>query len=30
MPKLTGSMPTYRLHKTSGHAVVTLEGRELY
>jgi len=30
MPRLTKSHPRYRLHKSSGRAVVTLNGREFY
>ncbi len=30
MPRLSKSLPTYRLHKTSGQAIVTLSGRRLY
>ena len=30
MPKLTKKLPSYRLHKVSGHAVVTLNGRDHY
>jgi integrase len=30
MPRLTKSLPTYRLHKASGQAVVTLAGRDIY
>jgi len=30
MPKLTNRLPSYRLHKASGQAVVTLGGRDIY
>ena len=30
MPKLTKSVPNYRLHKSSGQAVVTFEGVDFY
>src|SRR6185503_14706428 len=30
MPKLTRKLPAYRLHKASGHAIVTLGGRDHY
>lgn len=30
MPKLTRKLPSYRLHKVSGHAIVTLNGRDHY
>ncbi|WP_422931415.1 tyrosine-type recombinase/integrase [Singulisphaera sp. PoT] len=30
MPRLTKKLPSYRLHKASGHAVVTLGGRQVY
>lgn len=30
MPKLTRKLPSYRLHKVSGHAIVTLGGRDHY
>lgn len=30
MPKITRSVPSYRLHKASGQAVVTLDGRDHY
>ena len=30
MPKLTRALPKYRLHKASGQAVVTLDGRDFY
>lgn len=30
MPKLNNRLPSYRLHKASGHAVVTLNGRDIY
>lgn len=30
MPKLVHKLPSYRLHKPSGQAVVTLDGRDLY
>ncbi len=30
MPRLTKSFPKYRHHKASGHAVVTLGGRDYY
>lgn len=30
MPKLTKKLPSYRLHKISGHAIVTLAGRDHY
>jgi hypothetical protein len=30
MPKLTQKIPSYRLHKGIGQAVVTLSGREVY
>jgi len=30
MPKLTQRIPSYRLHKASGQAVVTLNGRDIY
>lgn len=30
MPKLTHKLPSYRLHKVSGNAVVTLNGRDHY
>ena len=30
MPRLTQSVPTYRLHKASRQAVVTLRGRDVY
>jgi len=30
MPRLTRKLPSYRLHKVSGHAVVTLGGRDHY
>lgn len=30
MPRLTNRLPSYRLHKASGQAVVTLDGREFY
>lgn len=30
MPKLVKKLPSYRLHKVSGHAVVTLNGRDHY
>ena len=30
MPKLTNRLPSYRLHKASGQAVVTLNARDIY
>src|ERR1700733_4817675 len=30
MPKLNGRVPRYRLHKPSGQAIVTLDGRDHY
>jgi hypothetical protein len=30
MPRATLKIPSYRLHQPSGHAVVTLSGREEY
>ena len=30
MPKLTASNPKYRMHRASGQAVVTLDGRDFY
>src|SRR3954452_4572843 len=30
MPKLTASNPKYRLHRASGQAIVTLDGRDFY
>ena len=30
MPRRTRSVPSYRLHKPSGRAVVTLNGRDHY
>jgi len=30
MPKLTNRLPSYRLHKPSGQAIVTLDGRDFY
>lgn len=30
MPKLTNRVPSYRLHKASGQAIVTLDGRDQY
>lgn len=30
LPRLTRKLPSYRLHKPSGQAVVTLDGRDLY
>ena len=30
MPKLKNKLPTYRVHKASGQAVVTLNGRDIY
>src|SRR6476620_3945927 len=30
MPRLTRSVPSYRLHKPSGRAVVTLNGKDHY
>ena len=30
MPKLRNKLPSYRLHKVSGQAVVTLNGRDIY
>jgi hypothetical protein len=30
MPRLTGKNPSYRKHKASGQAVVTLSGRDFY
>lgn len=30
MPRLTRKLPSYRLHKRSGQAVVTLNGRDIY
>jgi len=30
MPKLTRKLPSYRLHKPSGQAIVTLDGRDIY
>jgi hypothetical protein len=30
MPRLSNSLPKYRKHRTSGQAVVTLHGRDLY
>ena len=30
MPRLTISVPKYRLHRASGQAVVTLNGRDFY
>jgi integrase len=30
MPKLTRKLPSYRLHKASGQAVITLNGRDMY
>jgi hypothetical protein len=30
MPRLIRSNPTYRKHKASGQAVVTLDGRDTY
>jgi len=28
MPRLAKKLPSYRLYKASGHAVVTLDGRD--
>ena len=30
MPKLANKLPSYRLHKVSGQAIVTLNGRDIY
>ncbi|MGD0462866.1 MAG: hypothetical protein ABSB74_10300 [Tepidisphaeraceae bacterium] len=30
MPKLNGRLPRYRLHRRSGQAIVTLNGRDHY
>ncbi len=30
MPKINGSLPSYRLHKQTGQAVVTLSGKDHY
>jgi len=30
VPKLTQSAPKYRLHRPSGQAVVTINGRQIY
>ena len=30
MPKLTRKLPSYRLHKASGQAVITLNGKDMY
>ena len=30
MPRLTHKLPSYRLHKPSGQAVVTINGRDIY
>ena len=30
MPKLKNKVPSYRLHKATGQAVVTLNGRDIY
>ena len=30
MPRLRNRLPSYRLHKVSGQAVVTLSGRDVY
>ena len=30
MPKLVDSVPKYRLHRASGQAVVTIQGRDFY
>jgi integrase len=30
MPRLTKTLPSYRLHRTSGQALVTLDGRDFY
>ena len=30
MPKLTRKHPSYRLHKPSGQAIVTLDGKDIY
>lgn len=30
MPRLTSGNPTYRLHRASGQAIVTLNGRDIY
>jgi len=30
MPRLTKKLPSYRLHKASGQAIVTLSGRQVY
>jgi integrase len=30
MPKLSNRLPSYRLHKPSGQAIVTLDGRDFY
>jgi hypothetical protein len=30
MPRLTNKLPSYRLHRPSGRAVVTLNGRDHY
>ena len=30
MPRLTSSSPKYRRHKSSGQAIVTLNGRDFY
>jgi integrase len=30
MPRLNGKVPTYRLHRASGQAIVTLNGRDHY
>ncbi len=30
MPRLTHKLPSYRLHRASGQAVITLTGRDYY
>ena len=30
MPRLKNKVPSYRLHKATGQAVVTLNGRDIY
>ncbi len=30
MPKLKNKVPSYRMHKATGQAVVTLDGRDIY
>ncbi len=30
MPRLVNHTPSYRLHRASGHAVVTLSGEDVY